>query len=265
MNPIGIFDSGVGGLGIFKEIATRLPHHDLIYCADNKNFPFGEKTAEQLKQINARILDFLITKHDIKLAVIACNTSSTSSLAYLREHFSIPIVGVVPVVKPACQLTKTKKVAIMATPFTAHSDYQKELIAKYAGDTQVLSIPCADLVGLIEHGQFDDPLMINTLRRYVQPALDAGVDVVGLACTHYPFVRHHIQQLVGPAVTIIDSNEAVARHTAKLVEQMIPSNPSSSPASPHYTFYVTKEPEAFQRVGQMLLGNMVNNVTLITL
>ncbi len=262
MQPIGIFDSGVGGLGIFNAIAQRLPHQDIIYIADNNNLPFGEKTTEHLQIITSKILKYLITEHNVKLVVAACNTASTSSLAYLREHFSVPIVGVVPVVKPACEQTKTKKVAILATPFTARSAYQQELIAKHAGDVQVISIPCPDLVGLIEAGELESPLLTQKLMEYINPALATGVDVIGLACTHYPFVRQQIEKLVPPHVVIMDSNEAIARHVERLLSDA--ANQSISNTGKHI-FYVTKEPLKFKRVAQKLLAQPVNNISLISL
>jgi glutamate racemase len=262
MQPIGIFDSGVGGLGIFNAIAQRLPHQDIIYIADNNNLPFGEKTTEQLQNITSKIVDFLVAQHDVKLVVAACNTASTSSLAYLREHFSVPIVGVVPVVKPACEQTKTKKVAILATPFTARSAYQQELIAKYAGDIQVLSIACPDLVGLVEAGELDSPLMVQKLKEYIDPAIQAGADVIGLACTHYPFVRKQIEQIVPSHVAIMDSNEAIARHVERLIAGM-PDQPVSGAGK--HTFYVTKEPAKFQQVAQILLGCSIDKVSLASL
>ena len=270
MYSLGIFDSGVGGLGIFKSIAQQLPGQDIIYFADSKNLPFGQKTTEQLHQITGRILHHLIVKHDIKLAVIACNTASVSSLLYLRQKFSIPIVGAVPVVKPACELSIAKKVAILATPHTTNSEYQKQLIAQYGKGVEVLSIACPDLVGLIETGLFDDVKTQDKLREYLTPAIDAGVDVVGLACTHYPFLKTQIQRLLPPGVMILDSNDAVAKQVVKvhnriLEDKVFDKSVDLSEKVAKYSFFVTKQPEQFQLVTQKLLGEMFKEVTLISL
>jgi glutamate racemase len=280
MRPIGILDSGVGGLGIFKAIARQIPGQDLIYLADNKNLPFGEKNTAQLQQITGKILDYLIKIHNIKMAVVACNTASVSSLTYLREKYSIPIVGVVPVVKPACELSKNKKVAILATLHTTNSEYQKQLIAQYGAGAgvEVLSIACPDLVGLVEAGLFDDQCTQEKLREYLAPALELGVDVVGLSCTHYPFLRAQIQQLLPPGVIIIDANDAVARQVvkvnSKILDDMVESNIQARLPGAHagflerparYSFYVTKEPEKFRMVAQKLLGELFDSVTLISL
>lgn len=286
MQPIGIFDSGVGGLGIFKAVARQLPGQDLIYFADNNNLPFGQKTAEQLQQITSKILDYLITMHNIKLAVVACNTASVSSLSYLREKYSIPIVGVVPVVKPACELSKVKKVAILATLHTTNSEYQKHLIAQYGMGIEVLSIACPGLVELIEAGLFDDLRTQEKLREYLAPALDIGVDVIGLSCTHYPFLRAQMQRLLPEGVIIVDANDSVARQVVKVNGKILAGEMSADkiisgqavlpdgqvrltdvlPAgSAKYSFYVTKEPEQFKIVAQKLVDPIVPNVTLVSL
>lgn len=278
MRPIGIFDSGVGGLGIFQAVAKQLPGQDLIYFADSNNLPFGQKTTEQLQQITSKILDYLISYHNIKLAVVACNTASVSSLTYLREKYSlreknsIPIVGVVPVVKPACEISKNKKVAILATLHTTNSECQKQLIAQYGDGMQVLSIACPDLVDLIEAGLFDDLRTQEKLREYLAPAIALDVDAVGLSCTHYPFLRAQIQRLLPPGVAIVDANDAVARQVFKVNSKILDDQSQLSDELlclperlAKYSFYVTKQPEKFQSVAQKLIGQMAGDVTLISL
>jgi glutamate racemase len=282
MRPIGIFDSGVGGLGIFKAVAQQLvakqlPGQDIIYFADNKNLPFGEKTTEQLQQITSKILEYFTVTHNIKLAVVACNTASVSSLSYLREKYSIPIVGVVPVVKPACELSKNKKVAILATPHTTNSEYQKQLIAQYGNGIEVLSIACPGLVEMIESGIFDAPHVQEKLRELLAPALAVGVDVIGLSCTHYPFLRAQMQRLVPAGVEIVDANDSVARQVVKVYNKMLDdkvldeqiglseSYVSLKERSAKYSFYVTKNPEQFQLVARKLLGGIFSSVSLISL
>lgn len=260
--PIGIVDSGVGGLGIFREIAKLLPNENLIYLADNNNLPMGDKTAEQIRQIATKIFNFLISRHNIKMGVVACNTLSVSSLDHLRKTFSIPIVGTVPVVKPSCELTQSKKIAILATKLTANSPYQKDLISKYCNGIQTLSIGCPGLVELIEDGQLDSPELIAKLKKYLTPAIDIDVDIIGLACTHYPFIKHQIAKLAPTKTKILDSNEAVAKQVVRLLSQK--QQPSTEEASSN-KFFVTKNAEKFENVGKMLIGNLATEVFLVNL
>jgi len=264
MHTIGVFDSGVGGLGILKEIALQLPSHGLVYFADNINMPYGNLSVTQIQQLMQKNLEFVINKHQIKLAVIACNTASTASLSFLRQHFSLPIVGVVPVVKPACELTKTKKIAMFSTPATAQSAYLQELIATYANGVEVLNIGCLGLADLIEAGHLDDDVIKAKVKEFVEPVRSKGVDVIGLACTHYPFIRDHIANYIGPDVTILDSNQAVARQVARMVKQHDIVGYADG-AERTCRVYATKGAETFERIGQQLVGNLVSNVTLISL
>jgi glutamate racemase len=262
MATIGVIDSGVGGLGIFKLLAHHMPQHNLVYCADNNNMPFGDKTREELLQIAEKLVAFLIEQYDVELVVVACNTLSVSALDFLRQKFTIPFVGVVPVVKPACEQSKVKKVAILATPMTAASPYQQDLIAKYAGGVQVLNIACPDLARLIEDGRGNEPVVREKLAVYLGPALEAGVDVVGLACTHYPFIRDHIASLLPPSVTILDSNEAVARRAAELSTQYTVLQQKQR----FIRMHATRDPGSFQRIAQELVGpDIANDVVLASL
>jgi len=260
MRPIGFFDSGVGGLGIFQQTTKKLPHHDFVYIADNANLPFGEKSTEQLHQITEKIVRFLIEKHNVQMVVAACNTGTVSSIDYLRERFSIPFVGTVPVVKPTCEQSKNKRVAILSTLATSQSDYLKKLIKQYAQDTNhvdVLVIPCPGLADIIDTGNLDSPEITELLKRFLAPAIAHNVDVIGLGCTQYPFVRKQIEKLIPPNILILDSNEPVARQAERIIMQQVPDiNPEYKPI---YTFYATKNAPEFCRVAQKLIGPMVKH------
>ncbi len=257
--PIGMFDSGVGGLGIFQSITRLLPNEDIVYVAGNKYMPFGQKTTEQIQQISEKIVQFLIDKHDVKLVVIACNTATVASIDYLRSKFSIPFVGVVPVVKPACEQTKTGCVAILSTPLTASGNYIQDLINKFAHGAQVLSIGCPGLADLVEAGKINTPEMEILLRTLIAPAIDNNADVIGLCSTHYPFVRAQLQSIVGPSVTILDSNDPVARQVKRVLLQ------NALVDIPNYQFYATKDAKQFQFIARRLIGDIVANVQLIDL
>lgn len=258
---IGMFDSGVGGLGVFQAVRQMLPDQSIVYVAGNKYFPFGEKTPEQLQVISENMVNFLIKQHNVKMVVIACNTATVSSLAYLRSKFTIPFVGVVPVVKPACELTKTGCVAILSTPVTAQSVYIQELIKKFGQGKRVLNIGCPGLVNLIEFGKLDTPELEILLRALVEPVLEQKADIIGLCCTHYPFMREQLQKIVGPTVTILDSNEPVAQQIKRVLA--LNTQPVSSGAE--YKFYATKDVKNFESVARGLIGDIVKGVELAVL
>jgi glutamate racemase len=259
MQPIGIFDSGTGGLGILREVMRLLPGQDLVYFADTKNFPYGEKTPEQLQRFAYDTVSFLIKNHNIKALVVACNTSSVHSLDFLRKHFTIPIIGTVPVVKPACSVSKTKKVAILATPAAASSAYQKNLIAMFAGDVQVFNIGCPGLADQVETGKLNTSETIQKLHEALDVPLREGIDVVGLACTHYPFLRTQIEAIVGPGVTVLDSNHAVAKQVLRVLGA---TDQQSNAEHGTVIFYASKNPEAFEQTARMLIGDSVQEVIL---
>jgi glutamate racemase len=262
MATIGVIDSGVGGLGIFKLLVQNVPHHNLVYCADNKNMPVGNKSRDELLTIAEKMVSFLVERYSVELVVVACNTLSVSTLDFLRQRFTIQFVGVVPVVKPACEQSKIKKIAILATPMTAASAYQQDLIQKYAQGVEVFNIACPDLARLIEDGCGDEYLVKEKLSDYLEPACQAGVDVIGLACTHYPFIREQIASFFPSSVTILDSNEAVARRAMQLSEQYT----SVLPSQRFVCMHATHDSEKFKCIAQRLIGaDVVTDVVLVSL
>jgi glutamate racemase len=262
--PIGIFDSGVGGLGVFRSIVQLLPYENIVYVADNNHMPFGKKTAQEVQKIAETIVRFLIEKHNVKLIVIACNTATVASIDYLRTIFSIPFVGVVPVVKPACEQTKTGCVAIMATPLTAKSLYIKDLILKFSQGTHVLRIGCPGLADLIEEGKIDGQEVDTLLRSLIAPALKNNADIIGLCSTHYPFICQQLQKIVGPGVTIIDSNAAIACQVKRVLQGLY--NNIDTSITPRYVVYATKNASVFKKNAQQLVGdNLVPDVQFISL
>lgn len=255
-SPIGIFDSGVGGLGIFEQIAKALPHEDIVYLGDTKNFPYGKKTVEELHQLTENNLNFLISKHNIKMAVVACNTATTTSLEYLRGKFTIPLVGAVPVVKPACQLTKSKKVVILATQATVDSAYHKNLVSKFGVGVDVTSVGCPELVRLVEAGQLDTDETLSWLKKYLNVAIEKNADVIGLGCTHFPFLIPQIRSLVGGDVVILDSNEPVAKQAIRVLENLAKDQIASEEQTARYKIYATKDLASFASLAKRLLPSM---------
>ncbi len=259
-----MFDSGVGGLGIFQAVAHLLPSEDIVYVAGNKYMPFGQKTTEEVQQISEKIVQFLIDKHQVKMVVVACNTATITSIAYLRSKFTIPFVGVVPVVKPACEQTKTGCVAILSTPLTAGGAYIHELITKFGDGVRVLSIGSPGLAELVDSGMVNTPEMELLLRKFIAPALENNADIIGLCCTHYSFVREQLQKIVGPLVTIVDSNDPVARQVKRVLAAM-PDGLVPEGRQPKYQFYATKDAKNFEIVAQQLIGDLVAGVIEIDL
>jgi glutamate racemase len=215
-SPIGIFDSGVGGLSITKEIRRLLPNEDLLYFADSAYCPYGEKPPAIIKDRVFSLCNFLISK-GAKMLVVACNTASIVSLDDIRRYYKIPVVGVEPAVKPAVAATKTGTIGVLATGVTLSGDRFSALVKKYCNQTAVVTQPCPGLVELVENGKTDGSEAEAMLTHYLQPLLEKNADTVVLGCTHYPFLRPLIQKLTDNKLTIIDTGEAVARQTSHLL------------------------------------------------
>ena len=218
--PIGIFDSGIGGLSIAQEIAKHLPHERFIYFADTAHVPYGSRDDQNIRELTAQAIEWLYRK-GCKVAVVACNTASAFSLDYLREHYgdNFPIIGLVPALKPAVLQSKSKTVAVLATPATFRGQLIKDVVDKFAQPSGVTVIPvtCLDLVPFVESGAQMSAACLATLKDILQPVVDQGADYLVLGCTHYPFLKIAIQSIFGQKLTLIDSGLAVARQTARIL------------------------------------------------
>lgn len=248
--PIGVFDSGVGGLSVLREIRQLLPHESLLYVADSGHVPYGEKSPEQIRARSRSIAQFLVGQ-GAKALVVACNTATAAAVAELREIHDLPIVGMEPAVKPAAQATRTGVVGVLATTGTLQSARFAALLDRFAGSVQVITQPCPGLVEYIEQGELDSERVKDLLRRFTQPLLDAGCDALILGCTHYPFVRGTLQTILPAGVTLIDTGAAVARQLQqRLVDQaMTGAGPSRT-----CRFWSSGDPEALRRALPVLWG-----------
>lgn len=208
-NPIGIFDSGVGGLSVAYSIRRLLPSEKLLYYADSKHAPYGEKTQAFILERSRYITEFLLAR-GAKAIVVACNTATVSTIQQLRDEFDVPIIGVEPGVKPATLLTKTGKVAVLATQYTADSDYLKELVARHANGCEFFLQGCPGFVEQIENELIETPETESLVRKYVEPLLAQGVDTFVMGCTHYAFLVPIIRRVAGEAVQIVETQDAVA-------------------------------------------------------
>ncbi|MGW9685358.1 glutamate racemase [Flagellimonas sp. 2504JD1-5] len=211
-NPIGIFDSGVGGTSIWKEIHKILPSEDSIYLADSKNAPYGTKPKEQILQFSIKNTEFLLEKN-CKIIVVACNTATTNAIDYLRAHYDVPFIGIEPAIKPAALHTKTKKVGVLATKGTLSSSLFHNTSNMFADGIEVFEQEGAGLVELIEAGEIGSEVTRNLLVKYVNPMLQKGMDCLVLGCTHYPYLIPVLKEILPADINIIDSGEAVARQT----------------------------------------------------
>lgn len=216
--PIGVFDSGVGGLTILKELLRELPDEQFIYYGDTGNCPYGVRPITEIQALSRNAARFLLNR-GAKIIVVACNTASVSALANLRETFDIPFVGVVPAIKPAAALTKSGQVGVAATEASAHGDYLRQLIADHASGVNVHAVGCPRLVLLAEKGVLDGPEAEAAIRDYVDPMLTAGIDVLVLGCTHFPAMHDAFVRVVGPKVAIVDSGAAIARQTRRVLAE----------------------------------------------
>jgi glutamate racemase len=224
--PLGFFDSGVGGTSVWKEVIHLLPHENTIYLADSKNAPYGVRPAEEIIALSAKNTEFLISKR-CKLIAIPCNTATTNAIDYLRLHYDIPIIGIEPAIKPAALQSDTKKIGILATKGTLSSNLFKITQEKFTQDIDIIEVVGTGIVELIEAGKIDTDAMRQLLIRITQPFMISGIDYLVLGCSHYPYIKHILEELLPKNVRIIDSGTAVARQTLAVLQQYNILNESS--------------------------------------
>jgi len=257
--PIGVFDSGVGGLTILKELLCELPHERYIYFGDTGNCPYGVRPVEEIQELSRNAVRFLLDR-GAKIIVVACNTASVSALGHLRETFDCPVVGVVPAIKPAAALTRTGRVGIAATEASAHGDYLRQLIAKHANGVEVYAVGCPQLVLLAEAGILDGSEAEAAIREYIDPMLKAGIDTLVLGCTHFPAMHAAFARVVGPEVAVIDSGAAIARQARRVLTQREWLAGADSIASEPRTLtdadalWCSGDPNQFGHVAAAILG-----------
>jgi glutamate racemase len=216
--PIGIFDSGLGGISVLREIQRLLPDEELIYVADSAHAPYGGKSPDYIRQRSKRVADFLLEQH-IKVLVVACNTATVHAVEHLRETLPIPVVGIEPAVKPAARMTQSGVIGVLATQQTVNSPRLHRLIRDYAGDVQVITQACPGLVEHVEAGDFNSEDLRRLLKHYTQPLLDAGVDTLVLGCTHYPFLSDAIHDVTHGNVTVLETSTPVTHQLIRILDK----------------------------------------------
>jgi len=217
--PVGIFDSGVGGLSVLRAVREFMPEQDILYLADQAHVPYGPRPLLQVREFAEGITRFLLDR-GARLIVVACNAASAASLHYLRNTFpDVPFVGMEPAVKPAAEQTRSGVVGVLATPATFQGALYASVLERFARDVTVLQDTCPGLVAEVESGNLEGDAVREILTNALSPMLQAGIDTVVLGCTHYPFVIPLIQEIAGPGVRVIDPAPAIARQTRRLLSQ----------------------------------------------
>ena len=253
--PIGVFDSGVGGLTILSALRKELPYENYVYFGDTANCPYGTRSDAEIIALSIQANRFLI-EYGVKLIVVACNTASLAALSALRSTFSVPFVGVVPAVELAARATKTGRIGIAATNQTAKSLYLRQLIDDFTDGMQTFAIGCPELVTLVERGELDGPIVEETVRQSLQPLLKEDVDVIVLGCTHFPVLRPVIERVAGHSVKVIDNALAIARYTQSVLDAealMCPVD-SESPTHGKLEVWCSGDSCTFSKVFRKLFG-----------
>ena len=243
-SPIGIFDSGIGGITIFNSVKKLLPNEDIIYFSDNLNSPYGNKPIETIKKISFNNTQWLLD-NGCKLIVVACNTATTNSISDLRNKFNIPFVGIEPAIKPAAMKTKTGKIGVLATKGTLSSDLFNTTSIDYASNIEILEKNGDGLVELIETGVFEGIEIENLLHKHLDFMINKKIDHLVLGCTHYPFLIKVLSELLPSSIKIIDSGEAVAKQTKSLLINNKIENKSNQGK---YSFYYNGDSASLNKV-----------------
>ena len=239
-NPIGVIDSGVGGLSIASKLIEKLPNESFIYLADSKNLPYGVKSNKEIYSLTKKMIGFLLTQ-EIKLLVIACNTITVTCIDSLRvEYPNLPIVGIVPVIKTAVEKTKKERIGIYSTLVTARSKYQENLIKQFSKGCFVLNLGSSELASLVENLNFS--LMDKVLKKELRLFKNANIDALALGCSHFPLIEDKKQRYL-PGVLILDSSDAVCRQAQRI---LVHNNLVSKNQKPSYNFYTTGELKAME-------------------
>jgi glutamate racemase len=256
--PIGLFDSGVGGLTVLREVAKQLPHESTFYFGDTARVPYGSKSRDVITRFSLEIAQFLL-QEKVKMIVVACNTASAFSLSVLSSRFDIPIVGVIePGAQAAISTTKTGRVGVIGTEGTIESQAYTEAIHRLKPEIQVFGQACPLIVPLVEEGWLEKPVALEIVKEYLTPLLANKIDTLVLGCTHYPLLKNLLTRVAGPGVRLIDSAEETARTVGRELKSLQLEVPSGTPRVRQ--FFVSDAPEKFEKIGQRFLGQTIPGV-----
>ncbi|HOF05504.1 MAG TPA: glutamate racemase [Syntrophales bacterium] len=263
VHPIGVFDSGIGGLTVVRALMDRLPFENIIYFGDTARVPYGVKSEETITQYSMEITDFLLQQR-VKLLIIACNTIAAVAGETIQERSSVPVLDVIEAgAACAAGTTQTKQVAVIGTPTTINSNAYARTIHRHDPEIRVFSQACPLFVPLVEEGWLDHPVTRLTAQEYLKPILAEHVDTLVLGCTHYPLLKALLQEITGAAIKLVDSAEAMAEITARLLQKKALANPLRIP--PEYRFCVSDVPFRFQTIAERFLGRTLKRVEMVKL
>ena len=238
-NPIGFFDSGIGGTSIWQEVNKLLPKENTIYLADSKNAPYGQKSREKILEYCIKNTEFLLNKN-AKIIVVACNTATTNAINYLRENYDIPFIGIEPAIKKAGLVTKNKKIGVLATKGTINSKLFEKTSTKIDHSIKIIEQVGYGLVELIENGEIDSLKMEKLIYECLNPILKENIDALVLGCTHYTYLVPQIKKIIGNHIQIVDSGLAVAKQTQRVLNGVNLLNSSTNDEAFHH-FYINKK------------------------
>nr|WP_294933928.1 glutamate racemase [uncultured Flavobacterium sp.] len=242
--PIGIFDSGIGGTSIWKEIHNLLPNEDTIYLADSKNAPYGQKTKEEIIALSEKNTELLL-ELGAKLIIVACNTATTNAIKELRAKYDVPFIGIEPAIKPAAHQSETETIGILATKGTLNSELFNRAVETHS-NVKIIEQVGHGLVQLIEEGKINSPEMTGLLESYLKPMIEANIDYLVLGCTHYPYLIPQIKKILPDHIKIIDSGEAVAKQTKNVLEKNNLLHPYNE--KNEQIFYVNSDPRVLKDI-----------------
>lgn len=260
-NPIGVFDSGVGGLTVVRALMERLPFEDIIYFGDTARVPYGVKSVETIALYAREITQFLLEQR-VKLLIVACNTMAAVAFDVIQGLSPVPVLDVIRAgARAAADLSRRKYVGVIGTPATINSNAYARAIHTFDPDIRIFSQACPLFVPLVEEGWLDHTVTRLTAQEYLKPVLCHGIDSLVLGCTHYPLLKPLLQKVVGQGIHLVDSAEAMAEETAAVLSARTLWNPQRTP--PQYRFFVTDVPLRFQSIGERFLGRGLANVKVI--
>jgi glutamate racemase len=252
-DPIGVLDSGVGGLSILGEMRRQLPNEDVLYFADQGHVPYGPRSLEEIRRFVRAITHFLLG-HGAKAIVVACNAASAAGLYHLREVFpSVPFVGMEPAVKPAAARTNSGTIGVITTEATYQGELFASVVDRFADGVDVVTQVCPEFVTLVESGEFDTAAVYQKGEQYLRPLIDQGIDQLVLGCTHFPFLTPVLQKIVGPEVEIVDPGPAVVRQ----VGRVIAGQRNAPDHTGRVTYFTSGNPTAFYELAVQLSNEMV--------
>ncbi len=260
-SPIGVFDSGVGGLTVVRALMERLPFEHIHYFGDTARVPYGVKSVETIAHYTTQIAQFLLERQ-VKMLIVACNTMAAVAAQVVRDLSPAPVLDVIEAgALSALAASRSRRIGVIGTPTTINSNAYARAIHEIEPDARLYSQACALLVPLVEEGWLDHPVTRLTAQEYLRPVLAEKIDTLVLGCTHYPLIKPLLQEVAGPEVTLVDSAEAMADQAAVLLTDLGLHNPSR--AMPQYHFFVTDVPLRFQTIGERFLGRSLSQVHVV--